>query len=120
MYFILVSFLFYFTFAVNFLGLIFTLWLGIYIVTHNASYLIAWLTALTLWFVAGLFMNYLFAISPPPLQPFWPRWLQFLFPFWSSETLEGASNHWLQGWSIVPAIAFLNHVTILMRPGKLK
>jgi hypothetical protein len=111
--------LFYLTFVVNFLGLIFALWLGIYLVTRNVKYPVAWLTALTLWSVAGIFLNVLLAINPPPQEPFWPNWLRFLFPFWSSKTLMGESIGWLQGWSIVPGIAFWHHASVIMRPGKL-
>lgn len=111
--------LFNFTFAVNFLALILSLWLGIYLVTRNSKYWIAWLTALALWSLSGVFLNILLAINPAPEAPYWPSWLQFLFPFWPERVFTGESSAWLQGWSFVPAIAFWNHVTFLMRPGKL-
>jgi hypothetical protein len=106
------------TFGANFIGLILALWLGIYLVTHNAKYLIGWLTALTLWSVAGVFLNIMLAITPPPAAPYWPDWLTFLFPFWPERAFRGETYAWLQGWSIIPAIAFWHHATALMRPEK--
>ncbi len=111
--------LFGITFVVNFIGLIITLWLGIYIVTRNARHLVAWLSAITLWCVAGLFLNILLAIDPPPLVQTWPDWLRFLLPFWPYEAFYGMSNAWLQGWTIVAAVAVWHHATVLMRPGEL-
>lgn len=94
------------------------LWLGLFLVTRNPRYPIAWLTALTLWCMTGLFMNILLAINPPP-APFWPAWMQFLFPFWPSGAFGGEPSAWLQGWSVIPAIVFWHHATTLMRPGRL-
>lgn len=109
------SLLFYFTFTVNFLGLVLALWLGLYLVTRNSRYPIAWLTALTLWCMGGLFLNILMAINPPPQTPFWPNWMQFIFPFWPAETPQGEPSAWLQGWSVIPAIALWHHATTLIR-----
>jgi hypothetical protein len=114
-----VSPLFYVTFAVNFLALVLALWLGLYLVARNAGYPIAWLTALTLWCVAGLFLNILLALNPPPPAASWPAWLHFVFPFWPAESLGGEASAWLQGWSVIPAIAFWHHATTLMRSRKL-
>lgn len=110
--------LFFFTFAINFLGLVLALWLGLYLVTRNPRYLIAWLTALTLWSMCGLFFNVLLAINPPP-PVYSYTWLRFMFPFWSSAALQGDANIWLLGWSVAPAVAFWHHATVLMRPGRL-
>lgn len=93
------------TFFVNFLGLIASLWLGMYLVTRNPRSPTAWLTALTLWSLGGLFLNILLALSPPPIPAFRPSYLRFLFPFWPSGTMEESNaNAWLQGWSVAPAI----------------
>lgn len=119
MYINTVSLLYYVTFTVNFLGLIFALWLGIYLVTRNARYLLAWLTALTLWSMTGLFLNVLLAINQPPIARYQPFWLRFMFPFWPAVTLQGSPNNWLLSWIISPAVAFWHHATTLMRPGKL-
>ncbi len=112
-------FLYWFTFTVNLLGLVLALWLGLYLVTRSPKYSIAWLSALTLWSLAGLFLNVLLAINPPPQTYNQPAWMQLMFPFWPAGTLEGTSNSWLQGWSVVAAFALWNHATTLMRPGKL-
>jgi hypothetical protein len=101
------------------LGLVLALWLGLYLVTRSPKYPIAWLSALTLWSLAGIFLNVLLAINPPPQTYNQPAWLRFMFPFWPAGTLEGRTNNWLQGWSVVAAFALWNHATTLMRPGKL-
>jgi hypothetical protein len=111
--------LYWLTFGVSYLGLIAALWLGLYLVTRSPKYPIAWLTALTLWSLGGLFLNQLLAINPPPMQPLRFEWERFIFPFWSPETHAGNSTQWLQGWAVVPAIAFWQHVTTLMLPGKM-
>jgi GAF domain-containing protein len=113
------SYLYYLTFAINFLGLVLALWLGIYLVTRNARYLIAWLTALTLWSMTGLFLNVILAINPPPIARYQPFWLRFMFPFWPAVALQGSPNNWLLSWVISPAVAFWHNATILMRPGRL-
>lgn len=101
------------------LGLVMALWLGLYLVSLSPKYPIAWLTALTLWSLAGLFVNVLLAINPPPMAYDQPAWLRFMLPFWPAGTLEGTTNSWLQGWSVIAAFAFWNHATSLMRPGGL-
>ena len=107
------------TFTVNFLSLMLALWLGLYLVTRNPRAPTAWLTALTLWSVGGLFINILLALSPPPVSDFRPSGLRFLFPFWPSGMFEQGANAWLQGWSVAPSIAFWHHATMLLRPGKM-
>lgn len=107
------------TFTVNLFALLTALWLGLYIVTRNPRAQTAWLTALTLWSLGGLFLNILLALSPPPVSAFRPSGLRFLFPFWPSGMFEQGANAWLQGWSVVPSVAFWHHATMLMRPGKM-
>lgn len=101
------------------MGLTLACWLGLYLVTRNSRYLIAWLTALTLWSIAGMFLNIVLAINPPPQVIASLPWLRFLFPFWSGKTVVSGSITWLQGWSVTPAVVFWHHVTILMLPGEL-
>ena len=113
------GFLYYLTYAINFLGLVLALWLGLYLVTRNPRYLIAWLTALTLWSMSGLFLNVLLAINPPPPPVYYQTWLRIMFPFWPEAALLDNPNIWLLGWSVAPAVAFWHHATILMRPGRL-
>ncbi len=110
--------LYVFTFAINLLGLVIALWLGLYLVTRNPRYLPAWLTALTAWSLSTLFINVLLAINPPPLPVYYHTWLRFMFPFWSVAALSQDPNNWLLGWAVAPAIVFWHHVTILMRPGR--
>jgi hypothetical protein len=107
------------TFTVNFLSLMLALWLGLYLITRNPRTPTAWLTALTLWSLGGLFINILLALSPPPVSDFRPSGLRFLFPFWPSGMFDQGANAWLQGWSVTPSIAFWHHATMLMRPGKM-
>jgi len=107
------------TFAVNFVALIASLWLGMYLVTRNPRAPTAWLTALTLWSLGGLFINILLALNPPPIPAYRFSALRFLFPFWPSGLFEQGASAWLQGWSVAPSIAFWHHATLLMRPGKM-
>lgn len=107
------------TFTVNFVALIASLWLGMYLVTRNPRAPTAWLTALTLWSLGGVFINILLALSPPPIPAYRFSGLRFLFPFWPSGVFEQGANAWLQGWSVAPSIAFWHHATMLMRPGKM-
>lgn len=113
------SVLYWTTFAVNLLALVLALWLGLFLVSRNPSHLISCLTAIMLWFMAGLFMNVLLAINPPPVITLKVAWLRWVFPFWPQETVAGAYNNWLQGWSITPALALWHHVTVLLLPGKI-
>lgn len=108
------------TLIVNFFAFALALWLGLYVVTRSRRSLIAWLTGLTLWSLAGLFLNVLLALNPPPALANPPVWLQLLFPFWQAANFEEqSSNIWLQGWSVTPGIVLWHHATTLMRPGPL-
>ena len=109
--------LYAFTFAVNMLGLVLAIWLGLYLITRSPKLGIAWLTALTLWSMAGVFLNVLLAITPPPGILYHPEIMRFVFLFWPPEILAESHSHWLQGWSVAPAVVFWHHATILMRPG---
>ena len=111
--------LYYLTFAINFLGLVLALWLGLYLVTRNPRYLVAWLTAFTSWSLSSLFLNVLLAINPLPLPVYSHAWLRFIFPFWPVTALLDNPNNWLLGWAVAPAVAFWHHVTTLMRPGRI-
>jgi hypothetical protein len=106
------------TSVVNFLALAAALWLGLYVVTRSPRRLISWLTGLTLWSLTGPFLNILLALTPLPRPAGAPGWLGPFLQFWETNMREGA-NSWLQGWSVVPAIAFWHHATVLMRPGGL-
>jgi hypothetical protein len=69
---------------------------------HNPRYPISWLTALTLWSLATLFLHYL-------LEP----------TFLPSRDFELNLNRWFQGLAVAPALAFWHHATMLMRPKRL-
>jgi len=111
--------LFRFTMTVNYVALIIAWWFGLYIVTRNPRRLISWLTGLTLWAMAGLFLNILLALAPPPPPHTFPNWLGYFFFFWPTGTLAGSSSAWLQGWTITLSVMVWHHVTVLMRPGGL-
>jgi hypothetical protein len=112
------SFLYWVTLVINLMALVLTIWLGLFIVSRSPKYLIAWLTALTFWCIAAMFMNTLLAINPPPAITLESFWLRFVFPFWPIDTLAGNNNKWLQGWSVAPALVLWHHVTVLTLPGK--
>ncbi len=107
------------TVAINLLSLVLAIWLGLYLISRSPRYLVAWLTALMLWFMGAMFLNVLLAINPPPAITLNVTWLQWFFPFWPQETLAGTNNNWLQGWSIIPAFALWHHVTVLLLPQKI-
>ncbi len=112
--------LFTFTLIVSFLTMALALWLGLYVVTRSPRSLIAWLTGLTLWTIARLFMDVLLALNPPPVPSSDTDWFRLFFPFWRAMTLkEQGATGWLQGWSVTTAIMLWHHVTTLMRPGPL-
>jgi len=111
--------LYYITNIINAIGLALSVWLGFYLVTHSPRSKIAWLTSLTLWSVAGLYLNILLALNPPPIPENAPSWIFLFFPFWPHEALISGWPEWLQGWLVIPAIAFWHHVTIVMRPGRM-
>lgn len=105
------------TILINFGFLMIAVWLGIYVITRNPRSLVSWLTGITLWSVAGLFLNMLLALNPPPLGQEYPLWMSVLLPFWTADIIEQTSSSWLRGWLVAPAIVFWHHVTILLRQG---
>ena len=109
--------LYAFTFIVDFVALITSVWLGLYLVTRSPRSQIAWLTGFTLWSVAGWFLNVLFALNPPTSVELLPLWMRPLLWFWPEGTFEHGWGFWLQGWQITPAIMFFHHVTMLLRSG---
>lgn len=107
------------TFSLNFLALFIALWLGLYLVSRSPRSSTAWLTALTLWSVGGLFVNVLLALAPPPVVPAGLWWHSLLFPFWAANTINQGASAWLQGWLLGSSVVFWHHATMLMRPGKM-
>jgi hypothetical protein len=102
----------------NFLGLVLSIWLGVYIVTRSRGSWISWTSGLTLWSLAGLFANiqlFMFA-SPAPVSR--PLWLKVIFPIWPQET--GANiTAWTQAWAAGLGLLFWFHTTLLIIPGKM-
>jgi len=107
------------TVIVNFVFLVVAVWLGVYLVTRSPRSLVAWLTGLTLWSIAGLFLNLLLVLTPPPYLENSPDWAPLFLPFWPAGTLSSDRSLWLQGWLVIPAIAFWHHATTLLRPRKM-
>ena len=60
------SFLYGATIAVNLLALVLAIWLGLFLVSRSPKYLVAWLTALTLWFMAAMFLGVIAGDQPTP------------------------------------------------------
>ncbi len=108
--------LYTFTVAVNLIALAIAIWLGIYVVSHAPRSAIAWLTGLTLWSIAGFFLNFLLAVNPPPSPAMVPWWALPLLWFWPEGAFQHGWGVWLQGWQINLAIVFWHHVTVLLRP----
>ena len=75
------------TVIINFVFLVVAVWLGVYVVTRSPRSLVAWLTGLTLWSIAGLFLNLLLALTPLPCLENSPGWAQLVLPFWPAVTL---------------------------------
>ena len=111
--------LYTFTVVVNFMAMAVAVWLGIYIVSRSPRSAIAWLAGLTLWSVAGWFLNVLLALNPPPSPAMLPPLMRPLLWFWPAGAFEHGWGNWLQGWQITPAIMIWHHVTVLMRPGRI-
>ncbi len=102
----------------NFIGLILSVWLGIYIVTRGRNSWIAWSSGLTLWTVAGLFANTLEFMLSSPTPVSQPLWMRLVFPFWPQEP-DLAISHWTQGWATGIGIFFWYQTTVLLVPGKM-
>lgn len=81
----------------NFIFLIISLWLGLYILLHNPRSRAALLTSLTLWSVAGSFLNTL--------------------TFVHTLTREGTLPWWW-GWSVAFAVPFWFHLSVTLLPGE--
>lgn len=90
------------TFIINYAIFILVVWLGLYIVLHNPRYPVSWLTTLTLWSLAFLFLHFL-AETIPVL----------------TGSIPMGTSPWVQGFSVAPALAFWHHTTMLLRPKRL-
>jgi hypothetical protein len=102
----------------NFVGLILSVWLGIYIVTRGRNSWIAWSTGITLWVLAIYFANILLFMLSNPAPVSQPAWMRLIFPFWPQESnLHGIS--WTLGWTAGMAVFFWYQTTVLIIPGKI-
>jgi hypothetical protein len=110
--------LYWISIITNFIFLVAAVWLGIYIVSRSPRRLVPWLTGLTLWSIASLFLNMLLAFNPPPVPEYLPPWVPLVFPFWPAGTTASGWSGWLQGWFVIPAIVIWHHATVILRPGK--
>jgi hypothetical protein len=102
----------------NFVGLILSIWLGVYIVTRSRRSWIAWSAGLTLWFLGGLFANvllFMFSNTAPVSQPIW---LRVILPIWPQESNTNITA-WTEGWSAGLGMAFWYQTTILIIPGRI-
>jgi len=102
----------------NFVGLVMSTWLGVYIVTHSRRSWIAWFSGLTLWSLAGFFANILLLMDASPAPIAQPIWLRLIFPLWPQEVDRSGSN-WTLGWAAGLGIFFWYHTTVLIIPGKM-
>lgn len=102
----------------NFVGLIFSVWLGIYIITHSRRSPVAWFAGFTLWALASIFAHILLGIFSSPAPASQPLWLRLLFPIWPLETYKSGVAGWTQGWAACLGVIFWYHTTTVMLSGK--
>lgn len=102
----------------NFMGLVLSIWLGVYIVTRSRGSWISWTSGLTLWSLAGLFANILLFMFASPAPVSQPLWLKMIFPIWPQESSANIAN-WTQAWAAGLGLLFWYHTTLLIIPGKM-
>lgn len=102
----------------NFLGLILSIWLGVYIVTRGRNSRIAWSSGLTLWFLAVVFANVLLFMLASPAPVSQPDWLRVIFPIWPQGS-DAKITGWTLGWAVGLGILFWYQTTVLIIPGKM-
>ena len=101
----------------NLVGLIFSVWLGVYIITHSRRSPVAWFAGLTLWALASIFAHILLGIFSSPAPASQPLWLRVLFPIWPLETYRSGVAGWTQGWAACLGVIFWYHTTTLILSG---
>src|SRR5512137_239061 len=62
------------TSAVSLIAMATSLWLGCYIVTRSPRSRLAWLAGITLWALAGFFVDVLISTNPSPITDGWQGW----------------------------------------------
>lgn len=106
------------TIGINFIGLMTTICMGVYLVIRSSRRPEEWLSALALWSMGGYFLNHILALFPPPAPP--PEikgWLNDLMLFWPRDVFEIGWKGWLLGWLPAYSIIFWYHATLYMLPG---
>jgi hypothetical protein len=111
--------LYIFTVTINLIALSVAIWLGTYIVTRSPRSPVAWLAGLTLWLMAGPFLNVLLALSLPPSPNFVPPWVVPLLWFWPPGVFEHGQSAWLEGWQATLAFTTWHHLSVLLRYGRM-
>lgn len=98
----------------NFIGLIVSFWLGVYIITNNRRSWVGWTSGITLWALAGLFANLILTIFPDPAPAYEPIWVRLIFPFWPHEPDSQNITVWTQGLAACMGVIFWYHTTLLI------
>jgi len=62
------------TSAVSLIAMAAALWLGCYIITRSPRSRLAWLAGITLWALAGFFIDVLISTNPSPMTDGWLGW----------------------------------------------
>ncbi|MBN1581105.1 MAG: hypothetical protein JXA89_10410 [Anaerolineae bacterium] len=104
------------TSLVDFMALAVSLWLGLYIVTRSPRSRVSWLAGLTLWSLAGYFLDSFLHLNPPPTRAldWWTGWsIFFTAPLWLhlATFLLPQSKPWQR---ILPWLAHGLAVTLLL------
>ncbi|MBI3241869.1 MAG: hypothetical protein HYZ49_06190 [Chloroflexi bacterium] len=77
------------TSAVSFLGMALSLWLGCYLVSRSPRSRLAWQAGLTLWTLAGIFIDSIVSINPSPATSWWLGWpINLPIAIWYHLSLE--------------------------------
>lgn len=105
--------------SANFIGLIFSIWMGVFVITHNQRSRVAWSSGLTLWSSAGFFANILLIMLASPAPVSQPLWLRLIFPFWPQEASSNIANRTLS-WAAYLGILFWYQTSVFIVPGRLK
>lgn len=100
----------------TFLGLASAVWLGLFLIGQPPRRRTTWLTALTLWSLAGVFFQDFMRLNQPAVG--FLQQLQELFGFWP-EANQVIARFLFVGWIDKFAVVLWYHATCLMGPGGL-
>lgn len=77
------------TSAISLSAMVVSLWLGCYVVTRSPRSRLAWLAGITLWALAGFFVDVLISINPSPITDGWLGWpICFSLVLWYNLSLN--------------------------------